>query len=65
VAELEEAITEFLAAWNEHPKPYLDGDRGIHQRKTLSLPPDPGTDSTRLHLTLQSGGELPEHSSYA
>jgi len=50
VADLQQAIQEFLAAWNEAPQPLrLDRYRGIHRRQTLPLPPDSRTDQTRLH----------------
>src|SRR5208337_5023574 len=54
VDELIAAIREFLAAWNENPKPFLwtatlDCHPGLHRRQTRPLPPNPGTDSARLY----------------
>jgi hypothetical protein len=51
VEDLKKAILAFLAAWNEHPKPFcLDSYGGIDRGKAISLPANAGKDSTRLHL---------------
>jgi hypothetical protein len=44
------AINEFLAAWNEKPRPFcLDGHRRFHRGQTRELPPNSGANSAGLH----------------
>jgi len=50
VEDLKKAIREFLATWNEDPKPFcVDRYRGIDQGKAVSLPANLGEDSARLY----------------
>jgi hypothetical protein len=50
VTDLKAAIDEFLAVWNENPRPFIwTATVGFHRRETLALPANSGADSTRMH----------------
>ncbi len=52
VADLETAITAFLAAWYEHPKLFVrTATPRIHTGQTRALPADSRADQARLHRT--------------
>jgi len=63
VDDLIAAIEDFLAAWNENPKPFLwtaEVDSIVGQ--TLQMPSDSGTDPAWLHRTKKAGNVCPANS---
>jgi transposase len=58
VADLQEAILEFLAVWNEDPKTFVwNRHRGFDHGKAVALPANLGENSARLYAASQQKKE--------
>ncbi len=49
VEDLLHAIRDFLAAWNQHPNPFIWTAGRIDSGETLTMPSNPRTNTARLH----------------